>query len=695
MNTSTKRVPTVSATNGRGFMERCAWAAVVMLAAAAAHAGTFTVTTNVDSPTATANDGSLRGAIMAANLDGAASTIEFNIPSGALQINLAAAASGSRMLPILTNSLGININGTNQNGGNAGNITIDGGSTSNTTGDRIFFVGVPTGTPAAGGSMTATTNTSYSFSNLTLQNANARGGVGGAGGVGAGGGGGGAGLGGAIFVNAGNVSVSGVTLSGNRAVGGVGGAAVPTARGGGGGGGMGGAGSITTSGGNLSGGGGFGIGANGSNGLTGSPGQFTGGANGGSAGAGVGGGNGGGGAAGGGGVGGGNVSGAGGGAGGFGGGGGAAAIQFPAGAGGYGGGGAGTNTFAGIGGFGGGGGGKLANATDAAGGFGAGAGGHGTGATNNVGGGGGGLGAGGAIFVRQGATLTITDGGISGGTVTGGLGGAKTGSTTGSTLGTDGTGNGSGLFLAGSASYSVSTGNTVTIADSIGGGVDALITGGFTKSGDGKLILTANNSYTGGTTISAGTLLANNTTGSGTGGGNVIVNGGTFGGTGSITGGVTVNAGGILAPGASIESLDIGALLLATATSHLSAEFDLGNTLAADLLNVTGAITLTNSILDLSLLSLPTSQSLPQTFLLVNNDGSDGVSGTFGTINVPTGFSASVIYDYAATDALGRLGDGNDIAVTLSAIAVPEPNGIVLFSIASIAVARRARRRSK
>lgn len=93
---------------------------------------------------------------------------------------------------------------------------------------------------------------------------------------------------------------------------------------------------------------------------------------------------------------------------------------------------------------------------------------------------------------------------ISGGTVAGG-----TGFQSGQALG-------SGIFLAGSVDYSVTSGKTVTIADSLGGGIDSQITGGFTKSGPGTLVLTGNNSYTGGTTINSGTLQIGNggTTGS-------------------------------------------------------------------------------------------------------------------------------------------------------------------------------------
>ncbi len=76
----------------------------------------------------------------------------------------------------------------------------------------------------------------------------------------------------------------------------------------------------------------------------------------------------------------------------------------------------------------------------------------------------------------------------------------------------------------------------------------------ITKIGGGALTLSGANSYTGGTTVNGGTLLANNVSGSATGSGNVVVNsGGNLGGNGFIvsTGanGVTINDGGSIRGG--------------------------------------------------------------------------------------------------------------------------------------------------
>src|SRR5262249_7269814 len=76
-------------------------------------------------------------------------------------------------------------------------------------------------------------------------------------------------------------------------------------------------------------------------------------------------------------------------------------------------------------------------------------------------------------------------------------------------------------------------------------------TGSVTQGGHFTLVLSNNaNNYSGGTTVTAGSLLVNNSSGSGTGTGAVTVqNGATLGGEGRINGALTVQNGGILTPG--------------------------------------------------------------------------------------------------------------------------------------------------
>ncbi len=427
-------------------------------------ASTHVVTSLNDSASASEGDGTLRGAILAANAnDDTAAAIVFDIAGGGT-IFLASQSNGvARMLPILTNPNGISIDGAN-NG--QGAIVIDGGSTDAATGDRILFAGVAPNTPSnQGGHMSHTIRAKWDVRNLTLKNGNARGGDS------RNGGGGGAGLGGAIFVNAGTLTLSSAAFIGNRATGGSSTASATTTTVGGGGGMGGGMPASLSS--TIAGGGGFGLGSDATN-FSGSsmasPGQFIGGMAGGTndqvtrftGWLRVGGSDGGAGGAGSGSIhaGGGGVGGANGGIypwslmhgfGGFGGGGNGGSDfsgTQSAGPGGYGGGGgcAGVLYSNAIGGFGGGGGGSrsASSANAYPGGFG---GGKGTGARTTLPAadrsvGGGGAGIGGALFIRHGAGLSLdSDVTFADSSTTGGAGGAASLATD------DGLAYGANLFL--------------------------------------------------------------------------------------------------------------------------------------------------------------------------------------------------------------------------------------------------------
>ncbi len=346
--------------------------------------------------------------------------------------------------------------------------------------------------------------------NLTIANTVAAGGRGGSGGSG---GGGGAGLGGALHIGDGAlVTVSNVNIISSQAVGGVGGATTAGAAGGGGG--MGGAGGSGGLGMPPSDGGGGGVG-NGATGGTGgaggsgtavgaSPGGgalFPGGSNGGGGSSGEG--------AGGGGIGGWSGGALAGGAGGFGGGGGGGTTG---GAGGFGGGGGGGATAGGSGGYGGGGGGS-AGAPGAGGAF---------GGNGSAAGGGGGAGLGGAVFIGDFGILRVAGSfNIGGSSVAAGAGGQALGS---------------GMFLTGVGylDVDIAAGLVSTIADDIvdeqGAGV---LDGGswhLQKCGDGTLVLSGNNRYSGGTSVCGGTLQITNERNIGTG--EVSINNATL----SITG---------------------------------------------------------------------------------------------------------------------------------------------------------------
>ena len=116
-------------------------------------------------------------------------------------------------------------------------------------------------------------------------------------------------------------------------------------------------------------------------------------------------------------------------------------------------------------------------------------------------------------------------------------------------------------------------GGVLTFSHAISSG--SVVIGG----GPGSVILANPNSYTGGTTVNTGTLVAANASGSATGNGNVTMNGGTLASAtsgGSISGNVIGGSGPhIIAPGGvgTIGTLSIGGLVTASNLTELA--FDL------------------------------------------------------------------------------------------------------------------------
>ena len=136
--------------------------------------------------------------------------------------------------------------------------------------------------------------------------------------------------------------------------------------------------------------------------------------------------------------------------------------------------------------------------------------------------------------------------------------------------------NGGTLIYTGTAAttdrgFTIDPGNTglvtatinVTNSLTINGASAATTDNGLTKIGPGTLVLGGANQYSGPTTVSVGTFLANNATGSATGTGNVTVNAGaTLGGSGFIvpnnSAGNTISVTGNITPGNPVGALTLG-----------------------------------------------------------------------------------------------------------------------------------------
>ncbi len=120
--------------------------------------------------------------------------------------------------------------------------------------------------------------------------------------------------------------------------------------------------------------------------------------------------------------------------------------------------------------------------------------------------------------------------------------------------------------------------------------------GNLVKEGAGTITLAGINTYTGTTSVNAGTLRINGSTASASA--VTVANLATLGGNGAIGGAITVNSGGTLAPGNSVGTLTSGSSV--TLNGHLAIEI---NGAGCDRLNVAGNLNITTATLDLSVLS--------------------------------------------------------------------------------------------
>jgi autotransporter-associated beta strand protein len=206
-------------------------------------------------------------------------------------------------------------------------------------------------------------------------------------------------------------------------------------------------------------------------------------------------------------------------------------------------------------------------------------------------------------------------------------------------------------------------GFAITIAQPLSNG-NSGIDGGLTKLGNGSLTLTAANTYTGTTSVSAGKLYVNNTSGSGTGTGNVILNGGTLGGTGTIAGTVVAGTGAhTINPGlaGSVGTLTIGGLTTDTATTLA---FDLTSpTGTNDLLAVNGNVTLAGGTLAITSQATTGSGSLGY-YPVISYTGT--LTGPKSSIVLPA-VANNVVYTLDTTQNPGYIdihrgfiGDAND-----------------------------------
>ena len=226
---------------------------------------------------------------------------------------------------------------------------------------------------------------------------------------------------------------------------------------------------------------------------------------------------------------------------------------------------------------------------------------------------------------------------------------------------------GDGVVFLGAQNLTVGSSNRKSVFSGLirNGGLNRGGRGSLTKIGTSNLTLTSANTYTGGTVVNGGTLLVNNTAGSGLGTGPVRVTTGILGGTGSTSGNVIIGigngAGAVLGPGEDPNTpgtltIESSLTLKADATYRVTLN---SNASSADAV-VANGVGISEAQIVLSDLG---SGTLPPgtVFTVISNTAATPIAGTFANL----ADNSTVTVGNNTFQANYEGGTGNDLTLTV------------------------------
>jgi autotransporter-associated beta strand protein len=265
--------------------------------------------------------------------------------------------------------------------------------------------------------------------------------------------------------------------------------------------------------------------------------------------------------------------------------------------------------------------------------------------------------------------------------------------------------------ITNSGNLTIKRSDAFSQATDLGAGVAITGTGSFIQAGTGTTTLTTANTYTGGTNVTAGKLVVNNTTGSGTGTGTVTVhNGATLGGSGTIAGSTEFKGGSTHTPGNSPGTQTFVSNLTynSDGVSVATVDWDLvSNSTTAndfDKINVGGSLNFANAtVLSLDFDDPGSLVDWSNNFWASDRIGTDGwlvyngATSLNNIANLSIGGNLLDAQGDTLSSARGQaafsiFASGNNLYLNF-VTGVPEPGTIGLLTLSSLAFAELRRRK--